>query len=1214
MTEDPDIMPVDASSEALPDSPRKPVKSTAVVKYSAAPAPATFAQLQCNTDLNLPPSNWLSTSAESYGLQNVWSHNTGFSSFRMAHMFPDCIGEVDVVSDAENIKKLLKLPYSDQNISMMVHRVGNSLLLDDFDIHKYLLRQAENDWEWLKEFFYEHVFKSLGDKEKRLFPKANSRNAIQQKNLISKFLYHSLVLADDKTHSVEKPSLPVQPLQPLLPEPSEEDELPDPDHSHSYTRNVVWTFENIHMLIGTDMPIFGGQTHPCISLKLRDATKPINVLTGIDYWLDNLMCNVPEVIMCYHLDGIVQKYELIKTEDLPNLEGSKFSQKVIRDIAQNILSFLKSNVTKAGHTYWLFKGKNDDVVKLYDLTSLCSDLSEDKGQNPFTIPVAMLLYRVARNMKFSLDYRQNQGTIRMLLQNCIQLLPKEKYPQIVTSAHFMLADLYIPADTDPLKPTEDDGDGSDLHGECTGNTDSKQSDGKLEEEPSDAIKSFTLSNFREHHRKDDFEEYRCKYPPITGTVEARCQSALDHIIKGLECLKYFDADSEGNDENSGENDSKEEQKMSKHEYDEATKNMAKPFQAIPMPYAPLTPTIADNNTQTSSRIETSPSSNKKGKHRRKKTEKSVQKTSESSSAIVESPSVTSLLCKANSNLPTWEVPKRDDNRRWNAHLKTLLYEKASLVFSVLAEYEYANKKFGSSLRYIFAVLRCQKMLELYCSARSDSRITYQLLGRAGDCYFRIVQDWHNVNEHKEEFEKKTDPEMIITDAISDHQLIENDAEVLPERFDTIEGTMVASFKCYERAKNLAPTKQDENTLYRRLGNIHNELGVLYMNEASLRNNRGEDLMDKEHLKDEKNPIKRSLMHLETGIHMFEQVRDEANLALLHCNSGRLMRLCAHCKKESSERHFYNKAVEHYQRALQILGTRKSHPEVWDNVTWELSSTLFNMAILMQDFTPVGSKCGEDLERQVVEILQKALKYCDTDTPGSRQPVYQYRAAEIQRRLASLHHRVYLESDPDSESAKRKNSWQLAKLYYEKATKILFALEQTTEFLRAQMERLALFEYQAENVNAFNVKLKAYQTCLELISQTRPIIDVIVDRNKSVVVNKDHPNREGVGEQDGSKDKEKEERNAEKEQLENEENVVRLLEERLQFILRSLIKLCLSKSAGNQKKECDSYAELYKKCYRLTLRSESLSGIDLIKHVADVLSEIENILQSQIKRS
>lgn len=41
-------------------------------------------------------------------------------------------------------------------------------------------------------------------------------------------------------------------------------------------------------------------------LIFRECGNPINVLTGLDYWLDNLMCNVPEVAMCYHLDGIVQ--------------------------------------------------------------------------------------------------------------------------------------------------------------------------------------------------------------------------------------------------------------------------------------------------------------------------------------------------------------------------------------------------------------------------------------------------------------------------------------------------------------------------------------------------------------------------------------------------------------------------------------------------------------------------------------------------------------------------------------------------------------------------------------------------------------------------------------------------------------------------------------------------------------------------------------------
>lgn len=43
-----------------------------------------------------------------------------------------------------------------------------------------------------------------------------------------------------------------------------------------------------------------------VCLFFRDNNKPINILTGIDYWLDNLMCNVPELVMCFHVNGIVQ--------------------------------------------------------------------------------------------------------------------------------------------------------------------------------------------------------------------------------------------------------------------------------------------------------------------------------------------------------------------------------------------------------------------------------------------------------------------------------------------------------------------------------------------------------------------------------------------------------------------------------------------------------------------------------------------------------------------------------------------------------------------------------------------------------------------------------------------------------------------------------------------------------------------------------------------
>lgn len=83
----------------------------------------------------------------------------------MGYQFPDCIGEVDIVSDAENIKKLLKMAYHpNTHLSMMVHRIGKTILIDEFDIYKYLLRGSQHEWTWLRKFFYEHVLESLARK------------------------------------------------------------------------------------------------------------------------------------------------------------------------------------------------------------------------------------------------------------------------------------------------------------------------------------------------------------------------------------------------------------------------------------------------------------------------------------------------------------------------------------------------------------------------------------------------------------------------------------------------------------------------------------------------------------------------------------------------------------------------------------------------------------------------------------------------------------------------------------------------------------------------------------------------------------------------------------------------------------------------------------------------------------------------------------------
>ena len=54
---------------------------------------------------------------------------SGFSSFKLANDFVDSVADVDVIADAENIKKLLKLPYSNAALSMVVHRLVFEFLI-----------------------------------------------------------------------------------------------------------------------------------------------------------------------------------------------------------------------------------------------------------------------------------------------------------------------------------------------------------------------------------------------------------------------------------------------------------------------------------------------------------------------------------------------------------------------------------------------------------------------------------------------------------------------------------------------------------------------------------------------------------------------------------------------------------------------------------------------------------------------------------------------------------------------------------------------------------------------------------------------------------------------------------------------------------------------------------------------------------------------------
>lgn len=58
-----------------------------------------------------------------------------------------------------------------------------------------------------------------------------------------------------------------------------------------------------------------------------------------------------------------------------------------------------------------------------------------------------------------------------------------------------------------------------------------------------------------------------------------------------------------------------------------------------------------------------------------------------------------------------------------------------------------------------------------------------------------------------------------------------------------------------------------------------------------------------------------------------------------------------------------------------------------------------------------------------------------------------------------------------DEAKRKKLYQLCKLHYEKSTKLFLQLENSSEYLRVQLERVALAEFQAECKTALTLLIR-----------------------------------------------------------------------------------------------------------------------------------------------
>lgn len=82
-------------------------------------------------------------------------------------------------------------------------------------------------------------------------------------------------------------------------------------------------------------------------------------LHWLDAWLDNLMASVPELAICYHRNGVVQGYELLKTDDIFLLKGVSedgipaFNPQVVQQNGLAVLRFLLDNCKEDPGAYWV---------------------------------------------------------------------------------------------------------------------------------------------------------------------------------------------------------------------------------------------------------------------------------------------------------------------------------------------------------------------------------------------------------------------------------------------------------------------------------------------------------------------------------------------------------------------------------------------------------------------------------------------------------------------------------------------------------------------------------------------------------------------------------------------------------------------------------------------------------------------------------------------
>eukprot|EP01064_Diplonema_japonicum_P024334 TRINITY_DN3487_c0_g1_i5.p1 TRINITY_DN3487_c0_g1~~TRINITY_DN3487_c0_g1_i5.p1 ORF type:complete len:1099 (+),score=269.09 TRINITY_DN3487_c0_g1_i5:707-4003(+) len=407
-----------------------------------------YVEIQRGTDLTHPPSNWLDDDKRihhAYNPGKVEHHSREFPasalSLAVAHDMASH-GEtegIDFIAPAENLKELFGAPYTTGDLSMSIHRIGQSLVIESGNQHK--------------------------DED------------TNRSELMSKLMYYSILAEDQEIEARRQATPPPQgkdsDKDDASPPPLEDSPLKDDFEAFSspsdgallhteaarpppsFYRNLKWHFQDLKLLLGSDQIIMQHDKGPEVALKLRDIDQPLTPGDAVEYWLDNVMNNVPQVAICYHKDGVTQGYQLISTNDIPTFrKEASFEPQVVQEYAGNVLHWLKENCKRDAGSYVLVR-EAGSTLKLYDLSQVYEDMdnkkkteralvpaSNTRQEKPFAYPVAMLCLRMGGKLADSKEPVHALKAVE-LLSKAIDLLPETTEPVILAEAHGHLATAHL---------------------------------------------------------------------------------------------------------------------------------------------------------------------------------------------------------------------------------------------------------------------------------------------------------------------------------------------------------------------------------------------------------------------------------------------------------------------------------------------------------------------------------------------------------------------------------------------------------------------------------------------------------------------------------------------------------------------------------------------------------------------------------------------------